>query len=42
MVEVLNIELESQADSFAVENPEVGIDGRIAEVTAQCSEVISV
>uniref|UniRef100_A0A8C1R0T5 Gypsy retrotransposon integrase-like protein 1 n=1 Tax=Cyprinus carpio TaxID=7962 RepID=A0A8C1R0T5_CYPCA len=34
MAGVLNTKHESQADCFAVENPEVSIDARIAEVTA--------
>lgn len=42
MVEVLNIKHKSEADSFILDNPEVGIDARIAEVTTQRAEVISV
>ncbi len=40
MAGVLNTKHESQADCFAVENPEVGIDAQIAEVTALYSKVI--
>uniref|UniRef100_A0A8C2F234 Gypsy retrotransposon integrase-like protein 1 n=1 Tax=Cyprinus carpio TaxID=7962 RepID=A0A8C2F234_CYPCA len=42
MAGVLNTKHESQADCFAVENPEVSIDARIAEVTALRSKVILV